>query len=212
MTLFRRRWVIGLRRFEIRFNGRLEIPPHLALRTRLILLHRQHVIAALFLDPRRNCSLACQPIVRHDTLRQSQHLRYRRDVAGLLIRVHLSKRDATSRHPGADHAQGPCTALAIMRTPMGLTVLLDHLAVTEVHHIFHRAHEATLNPTHRQCEHDAYNGVIHHDPIGPRNIPAKPLRLRAPELLSVTSSLGSTDHRQHAQHDDINQGMRLVPN
>ena len=52
--------------------------------------------------------------------------------------------------------------------------------------------------------------VVHRDPIGQRNIAAKPLQLRAPKFFDVTPSLRATDHRTHAQDDDINQLMLLV--
>ena len=94
---------------------------------------------------------------------------------------------------------------------MGLAVERDDLAVTELDHIFHPTEEALLKPTDRQRRNDARNGVIDRNAIGQRYIPAKPVQLRASELLDVAPSFGATKHRAHAQHDDIYQLMLLVP-
>ena len=204
----------NLRALIIVLLGRLEIPPYLTLQLRLVPLQRQHVIPTAFFDLLRYRSLAPHRIQRHDTPLQFkllQQLRHRHNLVRLLIRFHLSKHHPIATCPGTDHMQRLHPSLAIMRSPMGLAVQRDDLPVTELDHVLHPTEEAVLEAADRQRRNDPRNGVIDRDPIGQRNIPAKPIQFRATELLDVAPSFGTTEHRAHAQHDDIDQLMLLVP-
>ena len=84
------------------------------------------------------------------------------------------------------------SSLAIMRTPMGLAVERDNLALNELDHVLHPTEEAFLEPLDRQRRDDPRNGVIDRNTIGQRNKPAQPIQLRSTELLDVAPSFGTT--------------------
>ena len=213
VTILRCLVVLNLLTLEILPTRRIKILPNLPVQLLLIPLHRQHVIPSAFLDLFRNRSLASHCIQRHDTPRQFQlvqKLRHRRNLVRLLLRLHLSKHHSIATRPSADHMQRLHSTPAVMGTSLRLTVHRDDLAATQLHHIFHPTHETLLKSTHRQRRDDSCNRVIHRYPVDQRHIPAKPFQLRASKFFNVTPTLGSTDHRAHAQHDDINQLMLLV--
>ena len=162
MTFFRGRLVCNLQTAKILLRHR-NILPNLVVQFRLIPLQRQHVIPTAFFNLLRYRSLASHRIQRHDTPLQFQllqQLRHRRNLVRLLLRVHLPKHYSIAASPSTDHMQRLHPSLAIMRTPMGLAVQRDDLAVAELDHIFHPTrvdHHSGQNLQPSPC---AYMGSI----------------------------------------------------
>ena len=196
VPLVERLLMLHLRALEALPLRRREIPSHLSCQYLLVVLHRQYVIPASLVDLLRGLSLAIHRVHRHDTplqFKPLQQLRHRRNLIGLLLRLHLSKDHTIATRPCADHMQRLHTSVAVMGPSVSLAVHCDNLAVAERGHIFDPAPEALLKAGDRQRRDNPRNRVVDRHSVGQRHITAKPLQLRVSELLDIAPAVGATD-------------------
>ena len=176
--------------------------------------HAPYVVGPLLPDRARNRLLATHGIEGHNTALQAQHaqpLRDGRDFVGLVIHRGLGQHQAVGLRPGAHPVQRAQALTPVMGTAYALAVDRHDLALGQGKGGLHPVPKARLEPGRVQPREDPPQRVVRGDPVRPFQEGAQPGLVALAQEGDGHETVGSADHGQHRQHQDVRQGVQLGP-
>jgi hypothetical protein len=183
---------------------------------RLIILDRQHVVAAALDDPAGDLPLAPDRIKGdHRTLEvhQIQQPGDGGDLVALVLYRHLGEGHAilALADQRADQVDRTAGVPSVQKTPANALAVNGHQpAPRRLHQRRHPGHEASLEGLGVQQREDAVEGVVRGNPVGQLQERRKPLGLGTPEQFHLTPALGPADHRHYRDHDHVRKHVNLI--